>query len=329
MNVPDDESVPETVLDAFRLRGATRSVLKTGAWNRHWLATGEGAATVLRRTHSSRSRGSVEWEQRLIAAALKRGWPAPAAVPSAEGTTAFEYEGHLWSLAPHLPGEPPSAASVPLRHVMGRLLAGLHRDLESAMEPGQRPGAGKVWELDLRVQPATDLTFNALLAEFARDHNDLAAAIRRHRYRNLRELARLYYQDLPDRPIHGDFAPWNLLFHEGRLSGVIDWDQSRQDALACDIAPLLLPFQPLEPALCRALFEGYEAVRPLSDLEWGLMPALVRASALSWISFLLVLWRLGEPVVANIARTATERLPAADVFDRLLPELRRDAAARA
>jgi hypothetical protein len=59
-------------------------------------------------------------------------------------------------------------------------------------------------------------------------------------------------------------------------------------------------------------------VRPVSNQEFGLLPALVRASLLWWVTVLLIGWRLGRGGEAGIARTMTVRLPA---FERFALEL--------
>jgi Ser/Thr protein kinase RdoA (MazF antagonist) len=229
-----------------------------------------------------------------------------------------------------LPGGPPSTSSIASRRIMGRLLGRLHRDLEGFEERSQRPGLGKIWELDVMVEPAGGATFNQLLAAFGREHPDLGARVRRERYRNLRELSRLHYPDLPDRPVHGDFEPWNLLFDGAELTGVLDFDQSRWDAQLCDIAPLLMPFMPLEERLLKALLEGYESVRPLSGLEWELLPALVRGALLWWVAVQLIHWRqgAGEEAILRIDRTINVRLPAFDANEAVLGSLRRGSTAR-
>lgn len=319
-----DEYVPVDALEAFGLVGATAELMPEGAMNRHWrVITGE-RTVVLRRYGATRSAESVRWEQRLVAHAAGKGWPTPVALPASSGQTLIEHGGRLWSAHPFLEGSPPSATSVASRRIMGRLLGRLHRDLEGFEEREQRPGLGKVWELDVIVEPAGGGSFNSLLAAFGKEHAELAGRVRRERYRNLRELSRLHYPDLPDRPIHGDFEPWNMLFKDGQLTGLLDFDQARRDALACDIAPLLMPFMPLEPKLARALLEGYQSVRPLSELEWDLLSAFVRAALLWWVAHLLVRWGLeaGPEAVMRIDRTINVRMPAFDAAEGELRALR-------
>lgn len=319
------QEIPENVLATFALIGIELRLIPEGAMNRHWRGETAAGPVVLRRYSSIRKLEGVRWEHRLVEHAAAKGWPVPLAFPAGEGETAIEVDGHVWSLHPFLDGTPPSATSVASRRIMGRLLGRLHHDLESFDDRSQRPSFGKVWELDVMVEPAGAGTFNQLLVAFGKEHSELASRVRRERYRNLRELSRLHYPDLPERPVHGDFEPWNLLFKDGQLSGLLDFDQSRRDALACDIAPLLMPFMPLETKLAKALLEGYQSVRPLSDLEWELLPSLVRAALLWWVSLLLVRWRQGpgDKATMGIDRTINTRLPAFDATEAGFRALRK------
>ena len=313
------EQVPEEVLRAFGLSGAAQRLFADGNVNRHWRVDAENRTVVVRRYGVPRGLASISWEQQLMAFGAAKGWPTPVAEPPASVATAFEFGGRVWTCHRFLGGEAGTGDTPASRHIMGRLLGRLHKDLASFEESGQRPGFGKTWELDVMVEPAGLGSFNALLAAFGREYPELATTIRRQRYRNLRELSRLHYPDLADHPIHGDFSPRNLLFEDGQLTGLLDFDFARQDAWLCDLAPLLMPFQPLEPRLAAALFDGYQSVRQLSEAEWELFPALVRASLLWWVALLLVRWRITGEVPAGIARTMNQRFPAFDAYE---PEVR-------
>lgn len=325
---PPDSAVPQEVHHAFGAASASVASLAGSTMNRHWAVEAPGSRLVLRRYSPLRTRPAVEWEQALVSHAANKGWPAPVPAASTTGETLVASDGHLWAAMPFLEGAPVESSGPAAYRILGRLLGRLHRDLGDFPAEGQRPGVGKTWELDVLVEPAGGGTFNALLSALARDHAELAAKVRRQRYRNLRELARLHYPDLPDHPIHGDFHRSNLLFTDGELTGLLDFDQCRLDALACDIAPLLVPFQPLEPRDAAALLDGYQAVRPLSEAEWAILPALGRASLLWWVAGLLATWRLtgSESALFGIARTINERLPAFDAWEPEFRNLTRSAA---
>jgi homoserine kinase type II len=318
-------TVPEPVLGAFGFDGATSTRFEHGVLNAHWLVERDAEKWVVGRHNPIKTRESVEWEQLLIGHAAREGWPVPVQLPTTDQQTSFKHDGAIWSAGKYLPGAWQETDTPAAMHIRGRLLARLHRDLASFGIEGQRPDTGKTWELDALIAPINAGSFNDLLRVFGQEYPELASLIRRERYRSLRELARLKYPDLPEMPIHGDFGRSNLLWQDGQLTGLLDFDQSRRDALLCDIAPLFMPFMPLELPLARALIEGYQSMRPLTDSEWDLLPALIRAALLWWLGFLLAQWRLvgGEP--QGIARTMTVRFPAFEAAEPAYRELRRVA----
>lgn len=314
--------MPARVLEAFGLDGAASIALEGGLVNRHWRVEHEGQSIVIRRYHPTRTRAAIGWEQRLVEHAATRGWPVARPVSAVDGTLLVEDAGRFWSVAPFLPGEPGAAETPAQYHICGRLLGRLHRALASFPDERQRPDFGKLWELDAWVEPAGFGSFNELLRTFERDYPDLAALVRRQRYRNLRELARLKYPDLPDLPIHGDFHRGNLLWQDGQLSGLLDFDQSRRDAHVADIAPLLMPHMPLDLRLARSLLDGYQSVRQLSETEWDLLPALIRGALLWWVAYVLVEWRKTRAEPGAIFRTMTVRFPAFEAAEAGFRSLR-------
>jgi Ser/Thr protein kinase RdoA (MazF antagonist) len=171
-------------------------------------------------------------------------------------------------------------------------------------------------------------TFNELVRFFARDHHDLAREIRAQRYRTLRELTRLRYGDLPDVPIHADFASWNLLFDDGdRVTGVLDFDLAHRDTRTADIAWSIMSdcAEPpteiaLDPRAVREFVAGYASEAPLTDAELALIVPLIRAQHFVVLAWGLYDWAR-EPtahVLRRIRRRIDQR-PSA--LDARAPEL--------
>lgn len=97
-------------------------------------------------------------------------------------------------------------------------------------------------------------------------------------------LRRDWPHDLPSGPIHADMFPDNVLFHDGEVSGVIDYYFACNDAFAYDLAVTInawgfTPSGAPDPVLSAALIEGYESVRRLSREEIAAMPLLAAGSA--------------------------------------------------
>jgi homoserine kinase type II len=97
-------------------------------------------------------------------------------------------------------------------------------------------------------------------------------------------LRRDWPTGLPSGPIHADFFPDNVLFENGRVTGVIDYYFACNDAWAYDMAVTInawsfTPDGRPEPVLSAALIEGYESVRKLERAEIEAMPLLCSGSA--------------------------------------------------
>src|SRR5437016_1486934 len=124
-----------------------------------------------------------------------------------------------------------------------------------------------------------------------------------------KELARLeqeWPRDLPQGVIHADLFPDNVFFLGDRLSGLIDFYFACNDALAYDIAVCLNAwcFEPdcwFNRDKGRALFEGYESVRPLAEAEREAMTTLARGAAMRFLLTRSYDW-LNTPADALVAR---------------------------
>jgi Ser/Thr protein kinase RdoA (MazF antagonist) len=315
-----DMQAVDAVLLRFGLdeRRAER-IVPGGHVNAHWRVPGGPSDFVLRRYHSKRTKSSIAFEHELLRR-LGAAWPVAAPV-DVGGAGTVEYGGRLWSLFPWLPGGPLPAHGRENVARQGGLLARLHRDLAAGGTPQQREQFSKVWELDAHGWGigASGITFDELLRSFGRDHPELAAAARRERDRNLRELGAFGYGELPEQPIHGDFAREHLLFDGGRLSGVLDFDLAHVDARASDIAWSMIsdcgepPAETaIDPALAAAFVAGYCAESPLTEQEARLIVPLVRAQDLVILGDALRQWATpagGAAQLPRIERRIRQRLP--------------------
>jgi len=99
------------------------------------------------------------------------------------------------------------------------------------------------------------------------------------------------YSALPRGPVHGDLFRDNVLFDGERLSGLFDFYFAGVDCWLFDLAVCLNDWcvdqnsGAHDGARARALVAAYHGVRPLTDAEHALFPALLRAAALRfWLS---------------------------------------------
>src|SRR5204862_6639559 len=94
---------------------------------------------------------------------------------------------------------------------------------------------------------------------------------------------------LPRGAIHGDLFCDNVLFVDGRVSGIIDFGFAATDAFAYDLAITVNDWcavndetrsGTLDPKRVSAMVRAYGSVRPLNADERSMWPVLVRAAAL-------------------------------------------------
>ncbi len=196
-----------------------------------------------------------DWAYTLrVAAALRsRGWPTPEPVEEP-----LVRPAGAWVVFRRLPGRPAGGDASTGQRARGRLLAELHAAAADTGIHDQRDGFGCPAEV---------------VGDPELDH-----ALRRHEaarpeegrlLRACRDATAQWFadHDVPDAPrsvIHGDFAPWNLLYDDGRLTGVLDFEASHHSYQVADFA---LSWRGHHDDVLR----GYDEVRPLSDGEWQLV----------------------------------------------------------
>jgi len=101
--------------------------------------------------------------------------------------------------------------------------------------------------------------------------------------------------DLPRGVLHADLFPDNVLFVGDSVTGVIDFYFACNDMLAYDLAIMLNAwcFEPdgsFNITKSRQLIDGYQAVRPLSEVEIAAIPVLCRGSAMRFFLTRLYDW---------------------------------------
>lgn len=253
---PVEVVAPREVLAHF---GATVLADLGGRASRNWLVMADGARAVLRR-YPERAR-DIGFELAVLRGMDGMGWPVP--VPLAPPV---ELGGRTWALHRWLPGEPAPGDDA-ARRSQGRLLAELHLDLER-LDLGQRDG----WPPLRHV--VDDPVLYEHLGLYERFFPEDARMLRWHAQR-----ARELFTAVGDEPVrrlnlHGDLAPWNLLYDAGTLSGVLDFEFTHRNFAVADFA---LSWR----GKYDAVVHGYDEVQPLEDAEWALLTPVYWA----WVFF--------------------------------------------
>lgn len=180
------------------------------------------------------------------------GWPVPEIVAGPE-----DFDGQTWCLFRWLPGEP-RAEGPEEQRARGRLLAEFHEATVGLVSLGQRTG----------FRLADELLDDPALAPRIREYWGLRP-VEGHVLRWHLEQARERFADL-DREaaeravIHSDFARWNLLFEDGKLSGLLDFEGTHLNYRVADFA---LSWRGEHDDV----IAGYLEVRKLSELDWQLV----------------------------------------------------------
>ncbi len=269
----DLDRLAETVLPSWGLgpilSAATPS---TGFVNRTLLLRTPDGRYALR-AYRHRDRLPIEREHALIASAHARGVPAVLPISLPNGETILEHEGRYYALFPHAPGHQvardslgPSEAAA-----MGQALATIHRALRDY--PPQQVAAR-----DFAFDRVTTLArIDRLTAVVkAQPHPTPVDGHALARLKGRRDWLLSApavdvsgWAALERQVIHGDYQEANVFFAAGRVSAVIDWDQSYAAPPAWEIARTFHLALDFSPALCRAFLEAYRARLPLrsDDLD--------------------------------------------------------------
>ncbi len=196
--------------------------------------------------------------------------PAPMALQ--DGSYLTELNGKPAVIVTRLPGVPQLSPAPELCRKAGRILADIH---EAGLEydAGLANWRGQAWRENFaqRVRPKLSAEEAALIES-------------ENRYQALHDDT-----VLPKGVIHGDFFRDNVLWDEEGEGGVIDFYFACDDALLYDLAIAANDWctdarAALDPERTASLLEGYDAHRPLTDLERELWPVMLRRAALrTWL----------------------------------------------
>lgn len=204
----------------------------------------------------------------------RHGLPCPSPARDHDRQLLGYLGGKPAALVSRLPGGSTRNPTADQCHAVGTTLARMHR-------VGGRFGAlrenprGTAW----RKRIAT-----ALLERVAGKERELLRA-----ELDFQGLYRL--PDLPQGIIHADLFRDNVLFEDKRLTGIIDLYDAGRDSLLYDLAVTLNDWCWTEEAgsfddqRVHRLLAGYTTVRPLTGLERGAWPVVLRMAALRfWLS---------------------------------------------
>jgi homoserine kinase type II len=251
----------EDVLRSFGLAGyRSHRAIAAGTINTNLALDLESGAFFLR-VNEGKALSDVVREVNIVEHLAARGLPTPRPLRARNGEAWLSWQGVYLSLFPWVTGRVLTRAEVEPRHAhqTGAALARLHQI--GADYPDTRPGRYEAEEIARR--------FATVQAAAAGDPELAAAAAELGP--ELQRLAAARGPGLTQGLIHGDLFIDNVLFHDGALSALLDFEQASWGRLAYDLAVSVLAFgfggDDFRPQVTRALLEGYAGIRPVTAPE--------------------------------------------------------------
>ncbi|HET9402969.1 MAG TPA: homoserine kinase [Burkholderiales bacterium] len=202
-----------------------------------------------------------------------KGVPCPRPVANHAGGFLGELNGKPAALASFLTGKDVAAPDAGQCAQAGAMLAAIHVAGASYSGRMDNPRGPRWWE---SVMPAVVPFLGAADAKLLEEEVRFQLHDRMH--------------DLPRGAIHADFFRDNVLFENGRISGVIDFYFACTGALLYDVAIAANDWcvdgsGALDATRAAALLEAYARARPFTAAERGAWPVMLRAGALRfWVS---------------------------------------------
>lgn len=252
-----------------------------GVSNSNWMIetagrTGEGARFILTLYERRIETADLPFFLDLLDHLSAAGCPVPRTIHDRTGASFRMVDGKAAALIEFLPGVSPTLPTTAQARAIGRELAKMHaaaRDF-GATRPNDLGPAENFATLEACGRDALAGIDPALPAILAR----------------ARTLVAEWPDDLPRSIIHSDLFPDNVLMRGDRVSGLIDFYFSCEDAMAYDLAVTHAAWcfskdgRAFHADLGPALVEGYESVRALDSGERTALPILAEGACLRFVA---------------------------------------------
>ncbi|MCC6217234.1 MAG: homoserine kinase [Polyangiaceae bacterium] len=229
--------------------------LDAGSVNSNFRLRSADGATWFGRLYEEQGEAGARFEATLARALSLRGVPVAVPLQARDGGVP-SHAGRPFSLAPWIEGESLCQARVTPAHAraVGEALARVHATAEVAPPRGRF----ELSDLERRLERVEREGSSELVRAAGEARGVLARA------------AAGRSAGLPEGLVHGDLFRDNVLWREGELVALLDFESASAGVLAYDLAVTLLAWcfgDELDRALVGAMVGGYESVRPLSACE--------------------------------------------------------------
>lgn len=228
-------------------------------------------------------------------------YPVPGFVGTNEtNNSLLQLNGRIYELFHYVKGDR-YGKTIAQTHDAGRALGALHR-LLSDFKPQYDPPFGAYHAMpgiDARLAQIPEMVISAEPNADIKTLKKTCAFIQKTYNHAANKVEKLGYRTWPCTVVHGDWHPGNLLFKDGTVVAVLDFDSARLECAMADLANAALQFsmkmswpddpdtwpKGLDSERIRALLRGYHetAQRNLTDdeiaaLPWLMIEALIMES---------------------------------------------------
>ncbi len=266
--------------------------LPVGAMNRNWRVDTAGGVYAVKELRDLNA-GDVHERHHAMKLLIGRGVPVPEPREQAGGDPVYALNGARFTVSAWAPGQHLTGAEMSLDQAAayGELLGGIHVAL-SGVRPQDDPGPRTADPFLSLI--GLDMIRELVIGRPERDEID-EIALSDLTWR--RELLTAPAPPVPadDGPaprgcVHGDFHHNNVLWEQGRISAVLDWDRIGVRCLASELVrTCLLSFGGdggIDLPRTAAFAQGYRRRRPLTADQ------LTDAEHRMWWSWLTGIWPL-------------------------------------
>lgn len=228
-----------------------------------------GGGRAFLRVYEEQDRSGAAREARLLDHLARRGARTPRPLATRDGALVLEVRQKPCAIFPFVEGAMVCQRGVTPTHTeaLGRELARLHEAADGAEPHPSRFDSGPLAERVASIAGARDPDVAALAPALATELEAITAA----------------RGPLPSGVVHADVFRDNVLWRDGELAAVLDFESAATGAFAYDLAVALLAWtygDGFDAKLARPLVAGYQRARALTSEEAAGLYAEARYAAL-------------------------------------------------
>ncbi|MBU0612932.1 homoserine kinase [Patescibacteria group bacterium] len=247
--------------------------IKKGFANRvFYLKTTKGEY-ILKIVVRNNPNNRFKYELELLEHLKGKGLPIPEIVKARNNKLFLRHQDHATFIYKYLPGKQLSRFSVSMYKQLGIFLGRLHNETTKFKSLVNR----------MQLYNISPTTFKRQ-ATLSRKTND-AKLLNAIGYIEKNMLTYLLPPSLPEGAMHIDVKPENILFKNGQLSGVVDFDNSYIGPLVFDLAHTLMWLcvknGKFDLKKVKVVYDAYNEVRKLTKAEKDNMLKALHYSCLS------------------------------------------------